>query len=120
MILFEFFAHLFALDFAWIIDLIFANLFFVFAIAALIYIFWEGSHFIQVFANFFVLFWTWEVIGITAGLAIFGATFLLLNYMRAITALKIAEETPALKDKLVIVSSITFYALLIMYKVFFG
>ena len=116
--LLNFLSHLLAFDIAWIVALILNNLFFLFAFTAIMYYFMEGK---RVLLGFFVItfvMWIWGDMENAAGLVIFATGFLSLYYITKVAVLAAAEHSPALKNKLIIVSEIQAIALVIIFNLF--
>lgn len=118
MILFEFLGHLLNFDLVWLFSFVYANLLFVFMMSVLIFLFWEGKHFFEVFFVFVILIWAWDAFGITSGIMIWGSAFLYLNYMSKVSVIKFAEETPSMKRIMIPIQSTVFYAMIVLFALF--
>ncbi|MCR4336173.1 MAG: hypothetical protein NUV57_06615 [archaeon] len=106
MLFIEFFLHLLTFDFGWIVQLVLNNLLWVFGLSALAYLIFGEKKF---FAGFILLvfdIWLFDVFGVISGVSIFSATTLSLYYITKIAVLAFAENSTALKDKFVVISTL--------------
>ena len=106
MIFIEFIVHLLQFDIAWIIGVFLSNLFWVFGLSALVYFIFGEKQFWQGFILMVLDIWLFDIFGAVSGISIFSAKTLTLYYITKIAVLAIAENSPALKDKFVIISTI--------------
>src|SRR3989344_6971513 len=106
------------LDIGFFIDVILGNIFFVFALYAMIHIFFNGKKTIYFFVLFAFLLWAiidWE--GIT-GMGISGAGFLLFYYASKLALLGFVETVPALRKYIIVASTVSAYLLIWAYVFF--
>lgn len=114
----EFLSHLLALDIAWIVALIVDNLFFLFAFSALMYYFMNGKRMFVGFLVITLLMWVWLDMEHAASMVLFAGGFLSLYYLTKVAVIAAAENSKALKNKLIIVGEIQAVALIIIYNLF--
>jgi len=118
MVFFEAVYSLINLDFVFFVDIIVSNLMWVFAWFAVVFFLFDGKKTIFFFILFSILFWAFFDFGGLTGLTFISATFLLLNYLSKLSVIAWAENTPALKNNLVMISELVFFSLLLVYTFF--
>ncbi|MCR4368443.1 MAG: hypothetical protein NUV67_00890, partial [archaeon] len=100
------------------IDIVMNNLLWVFVFYALIHYFLDGKRTIYFFLTLVVLIWAFIDFDSLTGLTWKAAGFLLIYYMSKLAVLAWAENSPRLRNKLLIVSEVQFLALLLIYTFF--
>ena len=120
----EFISHVLNLDLAWLLNLVLANLHYLFMFALLMYVFLDGKRLVYgfVLVILYVFAFT-DFLGIL-GMVFFSANLLMLYYIGKLSVLKAAEETPALKKNLIVINEaqgwITFLLFNIGFFTFLG
>jgi len=109
--------NLATLNIGWFIDLIFGNLFWVFAFAALAAFFYSGKNWLL--ASIMLVLWIWLSVDTPAiwGLTVLVAGFLAFNYVSRVAVLTFASTIPALKGRLVLVNLTLFIVTLAIYHI---
>ncbi|MFH1255663.1 MAG: hypothetical protein V1494_00045 [Candidatus Diapherotrites archaeon] len=112
---FEFMQHLLALDFGWIISLAGNNLFLVFILFTLIYIFFEGKK--VLFGFLLLVFLLWITLDFENSTGMFWAIgeFMALLYISRLAISIWVENTPSLKNSLIAINAIFFFIALFIY-----
>jgi hypothetical protein len=116
--LFDFLNALLSLDIGWFIWMLKANIIYLFAFSAICFFFWEKNmRKVPVAVLLFIIVaWSWVTFAMISGWVFLAGSFLAINYILKIASLTVAEETPALKNKLPLVNELLFVALLIGYN----
>ncbi len=117
----DFFTHLFSLDLAWFVWLIFANLFFLFTFIALIhYLYPKTKHLTQIvlFVLFCINIWAVVDFSLAVGWIITGSVFLMIHYITRVALVTLVESPKTSTRTLVILMMIQFYAVYIFYNLF--
>ena len=120
MVFFEAVHALLSLDIGFFVDVVMNNLLWVFVFYVLIHIFFDGKKVLYWFLLFCVLMWAafdWETL---TGFSFTGASFLLIYYATKLSGFVLTETTPSLRKYGVLVSSLVFYGLVILYTFFGG
>jgi len=111
--------HIFALDFVWFIDLAFGSLGMLFMLLAVSYFFLEGQNIIKgsiiIFATLFALF-DFEIM---LGVVIFSTGFFAIHYMSKLSVLALAENSKSLKNHMIFINEMQFFAAIALSLVFF-
>jgi len=118
MVFFEAVYALLNLDFAFFVNIIASNIMWVFIWFCVVFFLFDGKKTIYFFVLFSILFWAFFDFGGLTGLTFISATFLLLNYLSKLSVIAWAENTPALKNNLIMVSETLFFTLLLVYTFF--
>ncbi|VVB98901.1 Uncharacterised protein [uncultured archaeon] len=120
MVFFEAVQALLNIDFQFFIDIVMNNLLWFFIFYALMHLFFDGKKVLYWFVLFCVLMWVafdWEKL---TGFAFTGASFLLVYYAAKLTGFILTETTPSLRKYGVLVSSLSFYVLVVLWAFFGG
>lgn len=115
---FEMIARLFAFDIGWYASQIMANLFWIFVVTAVMYIFLNGKRVLFGVILFFVVAHVWAAAEQLYGVAIFAAGFLGIYYMTKLATMAFAESVPSLKNHLILITTVQFYVLFLAYNIF--
>lgn len=110
--------HIFSFDITWLFDFIASNLLWLFIFPAIAHFFWGGKNFIQATVLLIAVIFSWSTFEATAGIVFFIGGFLMFYYSSKFVALKIAEETPSLREKMYLISTLQGVVLLVLYNVF--
>ncbi|MFH1239615.1 MAG: hypothetical protein V1672_00165 [Candidatus Diapherotrites archaeon] len=116
--LIEALTHLVALDLDWFISLVMGNLHFVFALFAVIYMFFEGKNLIKGFFLIVFILWTLSEFEKVTNIAVFVGGFLTIYYLTKIALLAITEDSTFLNKYFVPISTIQAYVVLLFYNWF--
>lgn len=117
---FEFLNAAISLDVNWLAGLLFNNFHYLFAFAAICFFFWGPSTkkvAISVFL-FCLVAWTWVDFELMSGWILFGGAFLSIYYITKFAILTFAEEVPALRNNMVVISEAQAIGLIIIYNLF--
>ncbi len=117
---FNFLNAVLGFDIAWFVWLIEHNLFYVFAFITLCFFFWGNSMKKAVIVTVLlsIVAWAWVDFELISGWVLFAGGFLSIYYVTKMVIMVFAESMPSLKNKLILVSEIQFFALLIIYNLF--
>jgi len=117
---FEFLNAVITLDFAWIAGLFFSNLHYLFFFAIFCFFFWGPSTKKAVISMALLIptIWLWVDFSTISGWVILAGGFLSIYYITKIFILTFANDIPALKNNLIIVSEVHGVALIIIYNLF--
>src|SRR3989344_3857397 len=108
------------LDIGFFIGVILGNIFFVFALYAMIHIFFNGKKTIYFFVLFAFTLWALIDLETLTGIGITGTLFLLFYYVSKLALLGFVESVPALKKYMIVVSSVSAYLLAWFFVFFVG
>ena len=114
----EFLAHLVALDLPWIANLILANLHWLFAFVAAVYIFYDGKRVVAPFILTVGLTWTITDFSTMSGWVWAVPTFLAFYYISRIALIIYCSEINKLKNILPVVFVVHFLAIYIIFNLF--
>ncbi|MFH1390807.1 MAG: hypothetical protein ABIH20_00665 [Candidatus Diapherotrites archaeon] len=103
--LFESIIAIFSFNFGFLIDLLINNLFFLFGFAAFVHFVFEGRKPFLILLVMIFTVWVWESWGSLTGVVLFGAKTLGLYYLTKVATLTFVENSQALKDKFVLIST---------------
>lgn len=117
---FEFLNAAISLDLNWLAGLFFSNFHYLFLFAAICFFFFGPSTKKAVIATalFCPLAWVWVDFELMSGWLLFVGGFLGIYYITKVVVLAFAEDVPALRNHLVIVSEMQFVALFLFYNLF--
>jgi len=117
---FEFVHAVLTLDLNWLAWLLFANLHYLFAFAALIFILFNGKtkSVLPGFIFFFLLCWAFTDFTDVSGWVFFVGGFLGLNYIAKIGSLTFAASDPKLEKYMLAVNFVITYSLWAAYNLF--
>ena len=118
MVFLELLQRALALDIGFFIDFVLGNLFWEFAFYSLIYFFYNGKRVLYFAIIFTIMMWAWVDLEHISGLYWTVGSFLLIYYITKIATVAIVESTPRLKRYVVIISSLQFYVLFLVYQFF--
>lgn len=102
-------------DLAFFVDIFLNNLFWLFAFYVMVQIFFEGKNTLQWFLIWIIEIWIildWEHL---TGFVFTAGGFLVIYYITKIAFLAYAENIPALKKHLVLLSAVHAYSLIFFY-----
>jgi len=114
---FLFVNKLFAFDFAWMLNFLLHNLFWVFALAILCHVLF-GKKALQGFFVMTPALWLWGDFEALSGIGFYGAKVLVLYYVSKIGILTIVENTPGLQKQIILVSTISGATAMLLANVF--
>ena len=114
----QFLQHLLSLGIAWLLNLVLANLFWVFAFFATAYLVLEGKRTLYGFVALCGLIFVAIDFEAGSGLVIFGAGFLAFNYVTKIALLAFVENIPRFSKRLPLFEELHFLATLIIFNFF--
>lgn len=117
MVFFEVISHAIALDFGFFIEFILANIFWLFALYAVIHFFVDGKKVLNCFVLLVLNLWIltdWSALG--GGVFAVGG-FLLINYIVKLSSLKIAEHNKYLKPRMIWVNEFFAWAVIILFNI---
>ncbi|MEK6957611.1 MAG: hypothetical protein AABW99_01355 [archaeon] len=109
---------LFSLDLGFFIDIVMNNLLWVFLLYALVHYFFDGKHILHYFLLLSLMMWAWADLEKITGLAWTAASFLLIYYITKLAVIAWAENSPGLKNKIVVISELQFLLLLFIFTFF--
>jgi len=118
MVFFEAIQALLSLDISFFVGIAIDNIFWIFAFYALIFYFMEGKRTIYFFLLLTVLIFAFIDFESITLIGWSAASFLLIYYITKLAVLAWAENSPSMKNKLVLISEIQFLGLLIIYTFF--
>ncbi|HLC93191.1 MAG TPA: hypothetical protein VJH23_05805 [archaeon] len=104
---FTFISEVLSFNVGWLLNFGLSNLFWVFALSALVHILFSGKKFIQGMIFMTFALWLWGDFGSLSGIGFFGAQILLIYYISKIAFLTMAENSQRLRPHLVVISTIT-------------
>jgi len=115
---FEFLNAVISLDVSWLATVLFSNFHYLFLYAIICYFFFgPGLKKTAVSTLLFIpLAWIWVDFEMMSGMLLFVGGFLGIYYITKFIVLAFAEDVPALKNHLVIVSEVQFVALFLIYN----
>lgn len=115
---FEITQHALALDIAWFAELLLDNLFWVFALIALMYFFTDGRR--VIWASVLVMFDIFTVTAMTdmSGMIFLSGGFLGIYYITKIIFLKLVEDSKSFKRWIIPASALHGFVLIIIYNAF--
>ncbi len=117
-IFFEFFGALAALNFSWIIAFILGNLLWLFFFATIVYILFNGQKFFTAFVFFVFAIWLWNDFSALTGVGFIGAKVIAIYYVSKMAILTVVENNKNLKKHLVVISTVTGIASLLLATIF--
>ena len=113
---YEALVHLGALDLGWFINLVIGNLFWLFAFYAIMFYFMGGKRTLYFTILFALIMWAFSDLEVLAGLFWTSAAFLLLYYVTKLAVVAFIESTPKLNKYLVIIATLQFYILFLIFN----
>lgn len=114
----SFLSHLLALDIVWLVALVMNNLFLLFAFMAIMHFFMEGKRVLLGFGALIFAVWTFDDFATLGGALLFTSGFLLFFYLTKLAVIGAAENSVAMKKKLIIFNEVSAIGLWIMYNIF--
>ena len=114
----EFLARLVEFDLVWIVELVFGNLHWLFALFATIFIFYDGKKPILPFVLLMGVLWAALDLSTVTGWVWAVPMFLAIHYMSRIAIVIFASEIEGLKNKLPVVFVIHFFTIYIIFNLF--
>ena len=115
---FEAVQALFSLDLLFFIEIFMENLLWVFMFIALMYFFFDGKRTIYFSFLFVLVMWAWADLEPLTGLVWTSAFFLLFYYLSKIALIGFTESSPSLKKYTIIISTLQFYILFLIFNFF--
>lgn len=115
---FEMIARLLAFDSGWYASAIMANLVWIFMAFVLMHMFLGGKRVIWGVILFFFVAHAWAAAEQLYGVVIFAAGFLGIYYMTKLAVIQLAESIPKLGRWTILISSLWFFVLMIVYNIF--
>ena len=117
---FEFLNAVITLDLNWLVSIFVNNLHYLFLFGMLYFFFFGPSIKKTAVATILlsIVAWLWVDFETMSGWGIFLASFLSIYYITKIVVMIFAEDIPALKNNLVIVSEVHFISLLVVFNLF--
>jgi hypothetical protein len=117
--LLQFISNLLSLNIPWFVELALNNLFYLFAFYAVMHIFMAGKGVLNGFVVLCLMIWFWMDFAALGGAVLFVGGFLAFYYISKMALLILAEATPQLKQKLIIVSELQFIGAFVLYNLYF-
>lgn len=118
MVFFEVISHAIALDFGFFVEFILANLFWLFTYYTVMHFFFNGKRVLYFTLLFGVLMWAWSDFQTISGLYWTVPSFLLIYYITKLAIVSIVDTTPFLKKYTVVISTLQFYVLFLIFNFF--
>ncbi len=117
-VFFTFVSEALNFNIGWMINFAISNLFWLFALSALVHILFEGKKFFEGMIFMTFALWLWGDFGALSGIGFFGAQTLLVYYISKISFLTMVENSKNLKPYLVVISTVTGIVSLLAVNIF--
>ena len=115
---FEFVGNLLSLNFGWVVNFLLSNLFWLFAHSLLVHILFGGKMFFRALIFLTFALWLWNDFGELSGVGFVGAQIISVYYISKIAILTFVENTPSLKNHLLVISTVTGLVSLVLANIF--
>lgn len=102
----------------WLVNFLLSNLFWVFALVMLSYIFFGRAKFFEGIVFLTFALWLWDDFGSLSGIGFASSGVLLIYYISKISILAVVENSKELKKHLLVISTATGVVALVISNVF--